>query len=233
MRNWQWPYVVTKCITTSYITYNLAPRPTPMWLWHYSGYNPPTWFSNKIGLWDVESNDQTEQSNNQTEQWSIGETRATHWFCLKWRDTESETESITPELYKRILLLSDGVDVPGNPQTDVDIIPEPSRMCMALRGEQCNVCNEVNIALDIALQELDCCLALYVSSTTCTFTLYIKPWLYSESCYDDHLLPMVKVPVAGCVRTGTMLHYFGLHNEPHWTWSLHVWLNEGLRTRVV
>lgn len=105
MRNWQWPYVVTKCITTLYITYNVAPRPSPMWLWHYSGHNPPTWFSNKIGLRHVESNNQTEQSNNQTEQWQIGETRATHWFCLKWHDTESETESetesIAPELIQK------------------------------------------------------------------------------------------------------------------------------------
>jgi len=31
---------------------------------------------------------------------------------------------------------------------------------------------------------------------------YIKPWLYSECCYDDHLLPTVNLCTAGASENG-------------------------------
>jgi len=72
-------------------------------LWHYSGHNPTTWFSSKTGLRiiDVESNAQTEQSNDQTEhqlerqeQHSNAEASPSQLAI----ETESDTEYISPEL---------------------------------------------------------------------------------------------------------------------------------------
>jgi len=66
--------------------------------------------------------------------------------------------------------------------------------------------------MDIVLEESDCRLALSLSSFVHDLHLqhapylmpYIKPWLYmySECCYDDHLLPTMKLCTAGASENG-------------------------------
>jgi len=68
--------------------------------WHYSGHNPPTWFSDKTGSRIIESNDQTAQSNDQFEQQeqhsNVGDSPSQPAI-----ETETETESIAPELLQK------------------------------------------------------------------------------------------------------------------------------------
>ena len=106
MRNWQGPYVVTKCINDLVYRIQLGPKTKPKvvhWnrLWHYSGHNPPTWLSDKTGSQlqiDVkinnQTNDQTEHQLEQQEQHSNAEASPSQPAI----ETESDTEYIAPEL---------------------------------------------------------------------------------------------------------------------------------------
>ena len=94
-------------------------------LWHYSGHNPPTWFTDKTGSRIIESNNQTGQSNDQFEQQEqcSNDGASPSQPAI---ETESQTESTAPELIQKFL--SDRVGIPGNPQINMDIISEPSGM---------------------------------------------------------------------------------------------------------
>ena len=71
MRYLQGPYVVIKCINDLVYSIQLGPKTKPKVvhrnrLWHYSGHNLPTWFSNKTRSQIIGSNAQTEPTNDQT-----------------------------------------------------------------------------------------------------------------------------------------------------------------------